>query len=300
MKPLAKLAVAAALVAGLASSQAAHASLEDRGEYLFREGVRLASDGHFENALAHFERAMAYTPTLNVLWNIACCHVMLGNRDLAVACLDRYMEHDEEFQQSAEMQAVVADIAAEPHNMPDSRRREQLWNRVAVASLAIEKGEATTATAEQRRYGTGTRRILAYKTGDFDSTLAAERERAGELRNDALWALTAGRAGAANALASMERTLAYVANACSYQDVASMHLKNCNRDFALTFLDLFQQRMPRLLESDSFQELMRDIADAPLVMDYETAQGFVGRLSHFACVPSPEVPLVRDEPGGDR
>jgi tetratricopeptide (TPR) repeat protein len=294
VKPLAKLAVAAALVAGLASSQAAYASLEDRGEYLFREGVRLASDGNYLSALVHFERAMAYTPMLNVLWNIACCHVVLGNRDLAVACLDRYMEHDEAFQESAEMQSVVADIAAEPANMPDVRRRGELWDRVAAASLAIEKGEATTATAEQRRYGTGDRRI-SFKTGDNSTT--PEGQRALFFHDSAVDVCRT--LGPADALSFMERVLAYVANACSYRDMAWIHLKLGNRDLALAFLDLFLRRMPRLPESDAFQTLMRDIADAPLVVPSAAAQGFADRLYVVPCVPSPAVPLVHDEVDDD-
>ena len=47
MKPRARFVVAASVVFALAVAQAAHASLEDRGEELFREGVRLASDGNY-------------------------------------------------------------------------------------------------------------------------------------------------------------------------------------------------------------------------------------------------------------
>lgn len=291
MTPRARLVVAASVVFMLALAQAAHASLEDRGEYLFREGVRLASDGNYQAALEHFERAMAYTPTLNVLWNISCCHVALGNRDLAVICLDRYMEHDLAFQESAEMQVAVARVEEEPADIPDVRRRRQVWDRIAAASQAVEKGEATAAPAELRLYGTGSRSVR-YKTGG-DGT-GPDGQRARELNNQAI-ELYRDR-GPEEALPTMERVLAYVANHTSYHNMAQIHLKLGHRDFALAFLDLFQQRLPRLLDSDAFQELMRDIADAPVVMDAATAQGFVDRLDP-ACewALSAATPMVRTD-----
>ncbi|PWB73324.1 MAG: hypothetical protein C3F15_09870 [Holophagae bacterium] len=291
MGSLAKLNVAVVLVVALSLAITADASLEDRGEFLFREGVRLASDGDYQGALEHFERAMAYTPRLNVLWNIACCHVVLGNRDLAVACLDRYMEHDLAFQESAEMQAAVAGVEAEPADMPDVRRRGQLWDRIAVAGQAVEKGEATAAPAELRLYGVGSRSV-SYKTGG-DRT-SPEGQRGRELNNQAL-ELYRDR-GPEEALPTMERVLAYVANPIAYHNMAQIHLKLGHRDLALDFLDLFQQRLPRLLESDAFQGLMSDIADAPVVMDAATAQGFVDRLDP-ACewALSPTTPMVRTD-----
>jgi len=293
VKPLAKLAVAAALVAGLISSPAAHASLEDRGEYLFREGVRLASDGNYQSALEHFERAMAYTPTLNVLWNIACCHVVLGNRNLAVACLDRYMEHDLAFQESAEMQAAVAGVEGEPADMPDVRRRGQLWDRIAAAGQAVEKGEATAAPAELRLYGVGSRSVRV-KTGEDRTT--TEWQRGNELNDQAIGVYRSR--GPEEALPVMERVLAYSVDEVVYHNMARLHLQLGHRDFAIAFLGLFQQRLPRLLQSSAFQELMRDIAAAPLAMDTETAHSLVLRLDP-ACewALSPATPPVRTEMG---
>jgi tetratricopeptide (TPR) repeat protein len=291
MKPRARFVVAASVVLALVVAQAAHASLENRGEELFQEGVRLASDGNYQSALEHFERAMAYTPRLNVLWNIACCHVVLGNRDLAVVCLDRYMEHDLAFQESAEMQAAVAGVEDEPADMPDVRRRGQLWDRIAAASQAVEKGEATAAPAEMRLYGTGSRSVR-YKTGGDRSSPEGQRGR--ELNNQAI-ELYRDR-GPEEALPTMERVLAYIADHISYHNMAQIHLKLGHRDLALAFLDLFQQRLPRLLESDAFQGLMSDLADAPFAMDAATAQGFVDRLDP-ACewALSPTTPMVRTD-----
>jgi len=293
MGSLAKLNVAVVLVVALSLAITVDASLEDRGEYLFREGVRLASDGNYQSALEHFERAMAYTPTLNVLWNIACCHVVLGNRDLAVACLDRYMEHDVAFQESAEMQVAVAGVEGEPADMPDVRRRGELWDRIAAASQAVEKGEATAAPAELRLYGVGSRSV-SYKTG-ADRT-SPEGQRARELNDQAI-ELYRSR-GAEEALPTMERVMAYTASYISYHNMAKLHLKLGHRDLTLAFLDLFQQRLPRLLESDAFQQLMNDIADAPFAMDAATAQGFSDRLDP-ACewARSPTTPMVRTDSG---
>jgi tetratricopeptide (TPR) repeat protein len=297
MRAQGRFAVGVVLVVALALAQAAYASLEDRGEELFLEGVWSAGEGDYETALERFERAMAYTPRLNVLWNIACCHVALGNRDLAVACLDRYMEHDLAFQQSAEMQAVVADIAAEPPDMPDVRRREQLSNRVAAAGQAVEKDDYTPATAAQRRYGVGNRGVQ-FKTAEDRST--PEFQRGNELNNRAT-ELYRTR-GPEEALLFAERALAYIATTVTYHNIAVIHLVMGHRDMALGFLDLFQQRLPRLRESSEFQDLVSDIADAPRTIDAATARRLADRLDpayEWAMSPAARPPVraeMEDEP----
>jgi tetratricopeptide (TPR) repeat protein len=253
------VAVGVAVVVAVAVALGAYASMQERGEELFREGVRLANEGDYLGALHAFERAMAYTPRLNVLWNIACCHVVLGGRDLAVACLDRYMEHDVAFQQSAEMQAVVAAIAAEPQNMPDVDRRGELWDQVEAASRAVEEGRATSASAEQRGYGVGNRgaRIktgessLEWQHAQVVTARCTERADAGDYEE---------------ALAYAERAAAYSAHQNVYWNIAVFHLKLGHRDFFLDFMDVYQQRVPQVRESAEFQQVMADIADAPPVI----------------------------------
>ena len=66
-----------------------HATAQTVREYfnlLFEDGARLAEAHDYEGALRQFERAMAYSPSgPNLLWNIASCHLMLGDRDRALA-----------------------------------------------------------------------------------------------------------------------------------------------------------------------------------------------------------------------
>ncbi|HPA81359.1 MAG TPA: hypothetical protein PLS95_11135 [Thermoanaerobaculales bacterium] len=300
MRAQRRLLVVAAVVLALALTQTAHATMEERGEELFREGVRLANEGDYDSALEYFERTMAYTPRLNVLWNIACCHVVLGKRDLAVACLDRYMEHDLAFQRSAEMQAVVAAIAAEPPDMPDLDRRGELWNRVEAASRAVGEGRATPATVEQRRYGVGNRGVQV-KTMDTSSTPEGQRAlyltgRVYEL---------ASRGHLEEALPLAERTLAYRVRPNPYYNIAGIHLMMGHRDLALAFLDRYQQLLPPLRESAEFQDLMADIADAPPAIDYRTAARLYDRLDPVierAIPPTPTPsarPPVRTEIGDE-
>ncbi len=266
-----RLFVAAAILVAVAIALGAYASMGERGEELFREGVRLANEGDYLGALHDFERAMAYTPRLNVLWNIACCHVVLGGRDLAVACLDRYMEHDEAFQQSAEMQTVVAAIAAEPRDMPDLDRRAQLWEQVEEASRAVEEGRATSASAEQRRYGVGNRgaRIktgessLEWQHAQVVTARCTERADAGDFEE---------------ALAYAERAAAYSAHQNVYWNIAVFHLKLGHRDLFLGFMDLYLQRVPQVRESTEVQRVMSDIADAPPVIRGELRDRLDERL----------------------
>jgi hypothetical protein len=256
----------------VALAPAAHASMEEEGQRLFGEGVRLANEGDYEGALAFFERTMAYTPTVNVLWNIACCHVVLGNRDLAVSCLDRYMEHDVAFQQSAEMQAVVAAIAAEPHSIPDLDRRGELWDQVEAASRAVEDGRATPATADQRRYGVSSRGARA-KTGDTTVESMQSLILTGHLVE------RAGEDDLEGALAYAERAFAYGAYSNLYWNVASAHLMLGHRDMTLAFLDLYQQRNTQVRESAEFQQVMADIADAPPTIGGGLADRLYARLN---------------------
>jgi tetratricopeptide (TPR) repeat protein len=264
-------AVGVVVVAAVAVALGAYASMEERGEELFREGVRLANEGDYLGALHDFERAMAYTPRLNVLWNIACCHVVLGNRDLAVACLDRYMEHAAAFQHSSEMQAVGAASAAEPHNMPDLDRRAQLWDRVEAASRAVDEDRATPATAGQRRYGVGNRgaRIktgessLEWQHAQVVTARCVERADAGDFEE---------------ALAYAERAAAYSAHPNAYWNIAAFHLKLGHRDFFLDFMDLYLQRVPQVRESTEVQQVMSDIADAPPVIRGELRDRLDERL----------------------
>ncbi|PWB73325.1 MAG: hypothetical protein C3F15_09875 [Holophagae bacterium] len=288
----------AAVVVAVAVALGAYASMGDRGEELFREGVRLAGEGDYEGAVAFFERTMAYTPTVNVLWNIACCHVVLGNRDLAVSCLDRYMEHDTAFQESAEMQAVVAAIAAEPHNIPNLDRRGELWNGVEAASRAVEEGRSTPATAEQRQYGVSGRGARA-KTGDATvegmQSLILTADLAERAREDDL----------EGALAYAERALAYGSHSNLYWNLASAHLMLGHRDMTLAFLDLYQQRNPQVRESAEFQQVMADLADAPPTVGSGLADRLYARLNSAvdrALPPRPTPsarPPVRTDVGGE-
>lgn len=291
-------AVGVLIVVAGAVPLGAYASMEERGEELFRDGVRLANDGEYEAALEQFERAMAYTPTVNVLWNIACCHVVLGDRDLAVSCLDRYMEHDTAFQESAEMQEVLAAIAAEPHNIPDLDRRNELWDRVEAASRAVEQGRATPATADQRRYGVSSRGARA-KTGD--ATVEGMQSRI-------LTAYLTERVGVNDlegGLAYAERALAYSAHSNLYWNIGSAHLLLGHRDMTLAFLDLYQQRKPQVRESAEVQQVMSDIADAPPTIGGELAHRLYARLNSAvdrALPPSPTPsarPPVRTDMGDE-
>jgi tetratricopeptide (TPR) repeat protein len=222
---------------------------------------------------------------------------MLGNRDLAVVCLDRYMEHDLACQESAEMQVAVARVEEEPADMPDVRRRGQVWDRIAAASQAVEKGEALVATASQRVYGTGNRGVRM-KTGDDRSS--PERHRASQLTHQGVEVIRSGRPDEAMPL--FERALAYIANQLTYYNMAAVHLLLGNRDLTLDYLGLLQQRLPRLRESADFQLLMGDIGAAPPEIDAATADGLRTRLAReydLAISSAPRPPVrteMRDEP----
>jgi len=60
-------------------------------EQLFAEGAALFNAGRFREALAEFEKAYAIYPAANLIFNMARCHEALGNTDLAIAHLERFL-----------------------------------------------------------------------------------------------------------------------------------------------------------------------------------------------------------------
>jgi tetratricopeptide (TPR) repeat protein len=297
-----RLSAAVAVVVAMATVQPLFGSLEEYGEELFREGVRIASAGDYAGALAYFERTFAYAPRLNVLWNIACCHVVLGHRNLAVACLDRYMEHDVAFQESAEMQTVVAAIEAEPPDMPDAHRRAELWRAIEAANRAVEEGRATVATADQRRYGVSGRGAALKNRGGGAGT--AEREQAAILLSQALGLLRGGHRREAMEL--NERSLLYQPRPNVFYNLGLFHLELGHRDIALAFWDRYLNLRPVERQSPEVQAAVAAIADAPSQIDESRARELLGRLAYAidATIPPTPTPAarppVRPDLGEDR
>lgn len=82
-----------ALSVGLGSPSPARAAGDEvtKVEQLFAEGAALFNAGRFREALAEFEKAYAIYPAANLIFNMARCHEALGNTDLAIAHLERFL-----------------------------------------------------------------------------------------------------------------------------------------------------------------------------------------------------------------
>jgi tetratricopeptide (TPR) repeat protein len=196
------------------------------------------------------------------------------------------------------MQAVVAAIASEPPNMPNLERRGELWDMVEAANRAIDEGRTAVAPGGQRRYGVGNRGVQV-KTREDAPT--AEGARGMWLVGRCAEAARAGRYE--EALAFAERTIAYRARPNIYYNISALHLALGHRDFALMFMDQYQQMVPELRENAAFQELMDDVADARRQIDESTAwqlyRRFVDAIEGaIPPTPTPSArPSVRDEMG---
>lgn len=91
----AKLAgLVVALGLGLWSQTPARAADDQvaKVEQIFADGAALFNAGRYREALAEFEKGYAIYPAANLIFNMARCHEALGNTDLAIAHLERFLQ----------------------------------------------------------------------------------------------------------------------------------------------------------------------------------------------------------------
>src|SRR5205814_1503712 len=80
------------LLAGASSAEAAPGKAEAKRHY--RKGVTEYNLGHFQNAIAEFDKAYSLDPSPILLYDIAQSHRKLGNDREALFFFRRYLDED--------------------------------------------------------------------------------------------------------------------------------------------------------------------------------------------------------------
>jgi tetratricopeptide (TPR) repeat protein len=227
----------------------------DEAQRLFREGVRIVRRDRYEDALVRFERALAYRNRPNIVWNIACCHTMVGRRDLALAFFERYVDLVPSARSSLEVQQVLSAIAAEDQIIMNPARADDLVTQLTEAVDAAADGGATAAAPEQQVFGGGLE--------SPDATRRAEvvRWRGTDLFQQGLQAVRVGDWDAA--LPLFERSMTYRSLRNAGYNVATIHLDSGRRDLALYFYRLYVASLPAVEADPGVAAVLRELEESP-------------------------------------
>lgn len=119
-----------------------------RGAELFRSGLAAVRRGNDSEALAFFERSMAYRPRRDTVYNIAACHILVGHRDLARTCLEIFLQEREDARSDPRVRAVRRALEESPESIGSTERRDVIWRGL---SGGIEEPMSPGATGSGSR-----------------------------------------------------------------------------------------------------------------------------------------------------
>src|SRR5262245_24605653 len=152
------IALAAAALVALAP---APARAEKRNaKVYFDKGASEYNLGHFEAAIAAFEKAYDISPAPILLFNIGQCHRQSGNKDRAVFFYRRYLEQAPDAANRAEVEGRIADLEKSMKEEREIQKRpptEVERDRSAAAAQAADSEPTspppatTLAQADARR-----------------------------------------------------------------------------------------------------------------------------------------------------
>jgi len=242
-----------------------HATAQTVREYfnlLFEDGARLAEAHDYEGALRQFERAMAYSPSgPNLLWNIASCHLMLGDRDRALAFFEAYMEKVPACQSSDEMIILLNRLHGQDPMIADDSVSDELLQALSETPCAVaedrggqdREGLDTGTPEEWRRPGYQQREVSMRAVGTSHyrtaSGLLAERN-------------------FLDALVEFERSFAYRPLRNTVWNIGSCHLNLGHRDLSQAFFQRFVDDVDGLAEDPQVQASIQAIgAQVPDIPD---------------------------------
>jgi len=229
---------------------------------LFEDGARLAGEQDYEGAVRQFERAMAYSPSgPNLLWNMASCHLMLGNRDRALVFFEAYMEKVPRCQTSDEMIILMNRLHGQDPVIADDRVSGELLQALSETPCAVaeERGDedegapGTGPTEEWRRPGWRQREVSMRAVG------VSHYRTASGLFDERNFL---------DALVEFERSFAYRPLRNTVWNIASCHVNLGHRDLSQAFFQRFVDDVDGLAEDPQVQASIQAIgAQVPDIPD---------------------------------
>ncbi|OFV79475.1 MAG: hypothetical protein A2Y78_05015 [Acidobacteria bacterium RBG_13_68_16] len=128
-------------------------TLCEQASTLFAKGLEAWDSGRIQDAINYLEQADNLCHKADFTWNLFVSHLALGQRDLALAYLDRYLQEVAECRKKPLVAAARDLIAAAPAQIPDEMRAP-LWRPLedACGSIPLKSmkvGATGAAGAEQ-------------------------------------------------------------------------------------------------------------------------------------------------------
>jgi tetratricopeptide (TPR) repeat protein len=128
-------------------------TLCEQASTLFAKGLEAWDSGRIQDAINYLEQADNLCHKADFTWNLGVSHMALGQRDLALAYLDRYLQEVAECRKKPLVAAARDLIAAAPAQIPDEMRGP-LWRPLedACGSIPVKSmkvGATGAAAAEQ-------------------------------------------------------------------------------------------------------------------------------------------------------
>ncbi len=237
------------------STVASAGSVGDEARRLTGAAEESFDQGRYEQALAGFERTMAYRPTASVALAVARCHILLGNGDLAVFAIDRFLAASDRHRNSLPMQEATAAIAGSGGQIQDEQRRRALLTQLQSAVDRVNRESAELASGSELRFGTGADSDAA------GSPREAARLRGVELFRAGIEAVQGGDDG--EALAAFERSMAYRQRRNTLYNIAVCHVLLGHRDLASTCLDAYLRGRQDESDDPRVQAVRRALDESP-------------------------------------
>ena len=128
-------------------------TLCEQASTLFAKGLEAWDSGRIQDAINYLEQADNLCHKADFTWNLFVSHLALGQRDLALAYLDRYLQEVAECRKKPLVAAARDLIAAAPAQIPDEMRAP-LWRPLedacgTIPLKSMKVGATGAAGAEQ-------------------------------------------------------------------------------------------------------------------------------------------------------
>jgi tetratricopeptide (TPR) repeat protein len=152
MRSLSSRILAFTLVAAVCAAPAVvHAEGTKKGAKVYYDkGSYEYNLGHFEQAIAAFEKAYEFSPVPILLFNIGQCHRQLGNKERAVFFYRRYLEQAPNADNRADVQNRIADLEQSMKEEREIQKRPPTEVAATPAAPAAPPPEAPPPAAAPR------------------------------------------------------------------------------------------------------------------------------------------------------